>query len=176
LFYSLIPVLSQSKCGYTGFAVIKRFYYTFGCSIQPLNSQPDLTVYRKPEFKKTGSQGGNSFIDQDISILVNSFYIKLFLGQFPLTGGHVMNRSLMRPAYEGSHSDQHLFFRKRNLFDFAFGQFKYNLSGGHVALNLLFGQVPFIGDCDGLNGIHVFQDSFRGILIRLAARRCKQQA
>jgi len=72
------PLLSQLKRGYTGVALIKRSNCAFGCSIQALYSQSDRTVSGKPEFKKTISQGGNGFIDQDISILVNSFYIKRF--------------------------------------------------------------------------------------------------
>jgi hypothetical protein len=155
--FPLNPVLSQSKRGYTGFAGIKRFYYTFGCSIQALNSQPDLTVSRKPEFKKTVSQGDNSFIDQDISILVNSFYIKRFLGQFRLTGGHVMNCSPVRPFYIWRHSDQHFIFWKRNPFLFFFREFKHYLPRGNETFDLLFGPIPIVGDCHSLNGINVIQ-------------------
>ncbi len=72
------PLLSQSKRGYTGFALIKRSNCAFGHSIQARYSQSDRMVSGKPEFKKTISQGGNGFIDQNISILVNSFYIKRF--------------------------------------------------------------------------------------------------
>jgi len=79
-FYCLDSVLLQSKRSNTGVAVIKCCYHSFGCSVQPLNSQCNPEVSRKPEFKKTVSQSGNSVIEQNITILVNRFYIKLFSG------------------------------------------------------------------------------------------------
>jgi len=75
---SLSFVLSKPKRGDTGFAFIKRPNCASGRSIQALYSQSDRTVSRKPEFKKTVSQGGNGVIDQNISIGVNRFYIKRF--------------------------------------------------------------------------------------------------
>jgi hypothetical protein len=53
--------------------------------------------------------------------LVSAFNIKLHFGQFPLTGGHKVSRSLMRLAYVWSHGDHHLLLRKRNLNNFIFG-------------------------------------------------------
>ena len=106
LLCSLNSVLSQSERGYAGLAAVERSNPAFGLSIRSLNCQFDTAVSRKPEFKKAISQGDDGLIDKDISVLVSGFYIKLHLGQFPLTGGHIMNRSIMRPVYVRSHSDQ----------------------------------------------------------------------
>ena len=104
------PLLSQSKRGYTGFALIKRSNCAFGRSIQALYSQYDRTVSGKPEFKKAISEGSNGLIHKDIAVLVNGLYIKISFGQFPLTGGHVMNRSPVRPIYVWSDCHDHLLF------------------------------------------------------------------
>jgi hypothetical protein len=154
-------VLSQSKGGYACFAGVESSNPAYGLSIRSLNGQLDTTASWKPEFKKAISQGTDGFIDKDISILISGFNIKFHLGQFPLTGGHKMSRSFMGPVYVRGNSDQHLLFWKRNLYNFIFGQFKYNLSGVHVTFNFLFGPFPFIGNRHSLNGIHIFQDSFR---------------
>ncbi len=106
LLCSLNSVLSQSERGYAGLAAVERSNPAFGLSIRSLNCQFDTAVSRKPEFKKAISQGDDGLIDKDISVLVSGFYIKLHLGQFPLTGGHIMNRSIMRSVYVRSHSDQ----------------------------------------------------------------------
>jgi hypothetical protein len=100
----LTLLLSQLKRGYAGLAVIERFNSTFCFSIQSLNFQIDPPVSGQPELKKSISQGGHRLIDYGITILVNSYYIKFFLNQFPLTGGHVMYCSFMRPIYVRSHS------------------------------------------------------------------------
>jgi hypothetical protein len=45
-----------------------------------------------------------------------------------------------------------------------------------MALDILPGPHPFIGDCHGLLGINVFQNTFRGIRIQLTAGNTKHQA
>ena len=90
-------MLAQSKGCYTGLAIIKGINYPRGFLFESLNCEFDPAVSRKPEFKEAIFQGGDRLIDKDISVLVSRFYGKLFLGQFPLTGGHIMNRSPVRP-------------------------------------------------------------------------------
>jgi hypothetical protein len=92
------------KGGYTSFAVYESFNGASGFSIESLNCEVDYVVPGQPQFKETIPQSCNGLIDQHLPILVNSFYLERLLGQFPLTGGHVMNRSFMRPSYVGSHS------------------------------------------------------------------------
>ena len=124
IFFLVYP-LSQSKRGDTGIAVVKGRYDAFGRSIQPLDSQCDSSVSRKPEFKEAVSHRGNSPIDQDISILVYSFYIKLFLGQLRLTGGQIMDGSRMRLTYIRRYGDQHFVFGKWNFFNCIVRKFKH---------------------------------------------------
>ena len=126
-FCSHNPLLTQAKGGYTSFTVIKRFYCTLGGSIKPLDSKPDLSASRKPELKKSVTQGDNSLVNQNISILINCFHIKRFLGQFPLTGGHVMNGSAVCVINIRRHGDQHFIFRKRNYLNLVFRQFEHHL-------------------------------------------------
>jgi hypothetical protein len=64
------------KRSYTGLAVSERFNYAFGSQITSLNLKSDAAVSRKPEVKKAIFLGGQLFIDQDISFLVNGLYGK----------------------------------------------------------------------------------------------------
>jgi hypothetical protein len=101
--YTLFASL-KLKGGYTSFAVYESFNGASGFSIESLNCEVDYAVPGQPQFKETIPQSCNGLIDQHLPILVNSFYLERLLGQFPLTGGHVMHRSFMRPFYVGSHS------------------------------------------------------------------------
>ena len=82
----------------------------------------------KPEFKKAVLEGGHLFIDKDIPTLVYSLYMKLLLGQLPLTGGEAMRQSAMCLFYVRRHCDNHFIFRKRDLFDFPVRELEYHLT------------------------------------------------
>ena len=150
-------VLSQSERGYAGLAVIEGFNPTPGFSIQPLNAQFDSTVPWQPQLKKTIPQGGNSFINQYFSVLVNGSYIELLFGQFPLTGGHIMRYSRMCPRDVRGHSHDHAIFWKCHPFRFSAREFEYDLSGRNAALNLIPGPLPLVGYRHGLKGVSVIQ-------------------
>jgi hypothetical protein len=150
-------VLSQSESGYTGLAVIEGFNHTAGFSIQSLNAQLYSTFPRQPQFKKPIPQGGNSLINQDFSVLVNSSYIELLFGQFPLTGGHIMNYSFMCPRDVRGYSNHHAILWKCHPFHFSVREFEYNLSGRNVALDLMPGPLPLVRDRHRLKGVSVIQ-------------------
>ncbi len=154
---SVAPALSQSERGYAGLAVIEGFNPTPGFSIQPLNAQVYSMVPWQPQFKKTIPQGGNSLINQDFPVFVNSCHMKLFFDQFPLTGGHMMNGSLVCSRNVGGHSHHHATPWKRHPFHLSVWEFEYDLSGGNVALDLTPGPLPLVGDCHGFNGVSVIQ-------------------
>jgi hypothetical protein len=155
--FSPCAVLSQSESGYTGLAVIEGFNHTDGFPIQRLNAQFYSTFSWQPQFKKPIPQGGNSLINQHFSVLVNSSYIELLFGQFPLTGGHIMNYSLMCPRDVRGHSHHHAILWKCHPFRFSVREFEYDLSGRNVALDLIPGPLPLVGDRHGLRGVSVIQ-------------------
>ena len=60
--------LSQLKRRDTVFTGIEGSNFALSDSIQPLNSQIDDPFSGQPEFKKTVSQRGHGFIDEQVSI------------------------------------------------------------------------------------------------------------
>ena len=87
-----------------------------------------------------------------------------------------MNPSSMSLMDVRGYGDHHLIIRQWNPYDLILGQFKHDVATRHMALDILPGPHPFIGDCHGLPGINVFQNSFRGIGIHLTAEYSKHQA
>jgi hypothetical protein len=117
----------QPKRRDTGHTGIKGCNLNLSDAIKSLNSQIDDAFSGQPEFKKTVLQGGNALINEQLPILIHCSYIKRFLGQFPLTGGHVMRDSFMCLSYIGRHRHQHPVLRQRYHLPGSVSKFKDHL-------------------------------------------------
>ena len=68
-----------------------------------------------------------------------------------------MSHSGVRLRNVGSHCHQHLILGHRYFFNLPIRKFKYNLLSVSVDRNVLVSPSPFVGECNSLNGINVFQ-------------------
>ena len=147
----------QPKRRDTGHTGIKGCNLNLSDAIKSLNSQIDDAFSGQPEFKKTVLQGGNALINEQLPILIHCSYIKRFLGQFPLTGGHVMRDSFMCLSYIGRHRHQHPVLRQRYHLPGSVSKFKDHLVRINEAFDIFAGPFPFIGNGHGLNRINLFK-------------------
>ena len=95
--------------------------------------------------------------------------MKRLIGQFPLTGGKIVNPSGMRILNVRSYRNQHFIFGHRDLFDLTVGELEHDFLRVHEDLNVLIGPSPFVGESHSFRGINAFQLSHEGFLIGMEA-------